>query len=1627
MERNREGRRGGNGSANVSFSRRLRTSTVKDASEDESQNSRSQKSRKGGLYSRKRRNCRSSHDESQQLLHTGQSDERDESFEDTAMAVSDEDADLQPPAIRRRSGKLKIHMKARVDVNTIDMAVVPRKLRTAMMRRYHELTSPHDAETRKESNIEIPTAAPTCSNASLKSGRRKTPNNHKLRPAKFRKVSPTMISEQEAEVAETLFDLARMVSSQAISSMSHVKSEPTSEMKLGPSPTMSPLSPAQDCSSAAATASSPSSNHTLGALGSSKGERPQVSSNSESSNSEDAGQAVGDSESTLNANRCLFTSSMGVATELADPEQAADRNPVQTEADTSSPAEPLALSMIVSTAVSTSTNTDVSLTRTQIPRTINQPTFQDNNIPQVESTNDKVIGKVPSTSMLAENKASLSGLGDIRNVGEKDMADVESSIAREASTELGVEDRLQQCPLAGGDYPGNFEIDVMASPKSGDKINCTRDSNKIDIKEEQEVDLTTIPTTENSITDVQQCEEINETKNVQTFEQEDPITQKIEPGWNKDWEAEKTMEQVKEMPNQSYCLKDTPIQERATAKTVKADSRVQIGDRPATIMMTTENTITSATLPISMDVTGWPGGLPPLGYYSPMAAAAAAAWRSPLPFIGPSTYNDIAPSPQPFLQMQQPRKRSATHVYITLFIDTQQQLKKNPLWAAAYGAQAYNLNIPMAPDGLMGASVGSTLGPEMKATRLAVGSVNGSGYGMSAVAKDASFNPYIDAVRRQLLLQQQTHTSQQEPTSVSQAGPAFLLPATSSASASAAGSKAAGGSVGVSEAILGRGSSATVNSSSVCVVPANAESGLSNGSVDTAAAVQTQHLHSVIGHNTFPYSFPHGQFGVGGPLFNGHLSPQQVAQYYSNPFIGHHFVQPSPPPQQSQGVSNLMSEVSVSQKQRDSQGACRLASSVSPEQHKQTLGTTGDSLQHLHHASKNENVIGISMAEMKSMIPRNIYGQNVPSLQVSSMNFPSAILAAGMPTFPVQPSDLKQMGSLTGKHSGKIHQQPQTDLQSPFQSKLTLQQQQQDIDTQNHVTSSSLQMSLKMADFYASQPLSAKCIGMNNGSDTSLGLPAVTSVMASQGHAVPQTIGGSVKSLGQLQTILYNPLVSGQSYKFSMDEGQQQQQQYHTSAQGAVSGGVEDVKTNVEEGSCSSGCKEDRKSNGKHELNQSNMLRVDLEVSPTEDASILPSVSGSHINIVASTCQGRTSISSRVSTPDKQFYQSPRHMVNYKSSSSSNIPSAPSVVESTVASFSERTPTQSATYGKMPPGQGSLFPGHNVSSSGQGIRQGGTLLQQGKLSQQSLAGSPMPVAVTSDSPPQATLTSVAKTQGLLPKISQSSTNVIPISRLPPVSSISSPVATPLPPQSPVSKNSISVRDSHSLKSSSGPTSAKRGSLSFTPNTASVLGSGPLAQNKPIKPSQPHLIQNQYNIHHPHLPYLLFQQNVQSMDSSQQQQLPLEQQQYPFPHNQQQALQLQNQSLAQQTQLQFRPHLFTQQHPQYLQLQSHIHEQSPSQPSMMYLQKTTQQMKQQSGQMSSQPQQFGNMQQQALENLQQQHQTLPTPPTSFGIATNGALHATSSLCASENNSETMISYGAVISQGTSTRPLTPKQN
>jgi len=54
--------------------------------------------------------------------------------------------------------------------------------------------------------------------------------------------------------------------------------------------------------------------------------------------------------------------------------------------------------MTTSIAVFTSTSKNVSLTAPQIPQIIDKPTFQDNNNPHVESSDDKLIENFTNAS-----------------------------------------------------------------------------------------------------------------------------------------------------------------------------------------------------------------------------------------------------------------------------------------------------------------------------------------------------------------------------------------------------------------------------------------------------------------------------------------------------------------------------------------------------------------------------------------------------------------------------------------------------------------------------------------------------------------------------------------------------------------------------------------------------------------------------------------------------------------------------------------------------------------------------------------------------------------------------------------------------------------------------------------------------------------------------------------------------------------------------------------------------------------------------------------------------------------------------------------------------------------------------
>ncbi|XP_024519470.1 protein TIME FOR COFFEE isoform X2 [Selaginella moellendorffii] len=219
MDRAREGRRTGS-SGPVSAPRRPRTTGFKDSPVhdddemiDEVHNSRlRERIKKDSLVSvvssgATLRNKR----KRQEAPAPSAVDEAEESSDDTDGAT-EEDDDPPPPTIPRWPGKPRPSSKE--EGIGLDLPAVPRKARSAIVKRHHESPQLPNATSHHSSS---PTATPNIPSSTYtsggagKPGRRMKPNGSKPRPAKAPKSSPAPISEQEVEVAEALFDLARMV------------------------------------------------------------------------------------------------------------------------------------------------------------------------------------------------------------------------------------------------------------------------------------------------------------------------------------------------------------------------------------------------------------------------------------------------------------------------------------------------------------------------------------------------------------------------------------------------------------------------------------------------------------------------------------------------------------------------------------------------------------------------------------------------------------------------------------------------------------------------------------------------------------------------------------------------------------------------------------------------------------------------------------------------------------------------------------------------------------------------------------------------------------------------------------------------------------------------------------------------------------------------------------------------------------------------------------------------------------------------------------------------------------------------------------------------------------------------
>lgn len=1661
MERNREGRRGGGGGGG---------------------------SMNGHNHKRRRLEPQHNHHYSYEQEGTSNEEEEEEEEVDTAMAAikgaeaggssseEDDDDDLPPPVVvhhhRHSSGKLKKHpnnVKEEEEeeeaaaiaaaVAPVDLAVsVPRKLRTAMKKRYQESPPRHHAnesdggsnskkrqkQQQQPSNGRIrlpPTNSKQASfeDSSLKSAapRAKSSNHNKHRAAKIAKISP---SKQEVEVAETLYDLARMFVNQARPNepIREVKVDPKLEWKpeVKPEPaSATSLFPASDATSAqsiqhapssglgpsVAAASSPSSTQTPVHSGAPKKKRPHGSKV----------KVGGKPVASTATSPCISATSLGVATEFVDAKQV--------QQQTQSTRIPSAGSIVVP-EVSLAT---VSSSSTAVPVS-SLPTKQLQAVDNNSATSDKKSYRIEvSGHALVDNTSTKESVA----VADKSENVVGSSVAREDMTKVENEERSMPSPPVEVACTTKVEIDLMAPPKSSEKTEENINLSMEDAKEKEEVGSITVPEViENALSNQDNDNHEPEPKAKNTEIYDETKESIVETGHEqcKDWYYQNNNEKVGEMGEPTDYLSkrekedvDKQMLEGAAKKVVEdlMDQTVDGSDLALLPSMTTRTE--SLPLSVSLGVTGWPGGVPSLGYHSlAKEASIGASYVSPVSVMATSTVGEkstLTPALPPLPgKTRLSWKRCATHAYIGRFISLQEQAKHNLRWPAVdgnsthlYGTKAYNSNAPLA-DGdakfgnnsgieLTGSSVNNTHGLITGVNRLTVDSIKETGVSSAAmVTADVqgtvgiSSSPYIDAHGKNSSSQRQIPTVREQTASSLQVGSTLGLAISQSAAVSAITVATTGDNIRMSSAMAFGGSSVPNNSLPICT-----------GSGSTTGSLQPQFLHPVIQHSSFPISFSPGQAA---PSTGGHVPTQQAAQYFNHPFYNTQLMQQQSNAQQPQQASSLTSGTSDTQKQQYQRfpSVCSFGPLGSPQQiswppyySTQTLLASAPQQQQQLTGKENTAAEAVSANEMK--LQRNIYSKSVSSVQVPTVNSSPSVLATGMPTLSIRPQDLNLMAAFGGKQDGTLQQKTEMHVQSHHHSMSQLQQQQQ--QQQNHIVIPSLQMSLKDVDSHMS-PSSSANRGLTSASV--LGLPPGASVIPPQGHTSFHGIGS------QHQLSFQDQSASGQSHQLFM-AASQQQPQHPGQVQRLVSRGLEDGRTNNNEGSCSKvGRLDDMKVPTKHQVYQPyREAPTFIQGSPTNGTFSLTRSCGSPRNLmVPSTDDGSSIAYASISIPAQQSSQSSKKMARSKATSSPVVSSAQA--ESSVITYIDKSPLNPANFANVPAVQGVPFPGQILDSSNQGRRQG----HSQQSAQTKGAGPLLSTSGTSTMP-----AAMARNQAQLSKSEQSALDTVSTSSraspAPSVSTFSSGILSP----SPASKSGgatlskiSSAKDSysHQQKASSVAAPEKKTLPAIVPNMSSILGPSHLSQNLSSMsiPVQmiPNQIQGQKKPHHKQqrkqqqtlqpLP----QQSAQSMGSTQQRQQQQNSavtqhyniQQFP---NQKQAQQLERHPSAQTTPQNHQ--LGDMQQQQIKQLQDHEFQIHPS-----YLR----QQSPQAGQASSQNQQFENMQQMNVTHLQQHQQAFSA---SFGFVMNGGIPSTLTLGTNAGSSpRSIVSDGTVISQGSILRPSTP---
>ncbi|CAK9161627.1 unnamed protein product [Ilex paraguariensis] len=449
-----------------------------------------------------------------------------------------------------------------------------------------------------------------------------------------------------------------------------------------------------------------------------------------------------------------------------------------------------------------------------------------------------------------------------------------------------------------------------------------------------------------------------------------------------------------------------------------------------------EKTSQSSSLPLPMSMASWPGGLPSMGYMTPLQGVVSMDG------------NAMSAPMQPHFSQPRP-KRCATHCYIARNIYVLQQfMKMNPFWPAAagtaslFGAKPSNLNI-VPPAELNGNISGRGMNSmQDKGQGLAIfPGHTGKDKGPQA----ANIADAAQSKQQPILLQQAMPPV--APSNILHA-PAFIFPLSQQQAAVAAGSvrPASTKSPTTTRGLASSNASSSANVSNSATT-AGAATAMSFN-YPNMPTNETQYL-AILQNNAYPFPIPavgappnyRGTHAQAMPLFNGSfyssqmIHPSHLQQQQQAPLSQSHQMQQANQNTSFSSGSSSSQKHLQSQQQRPQGGAANGGNGGGNLHHIPATKNRPSQQQHQHqHQHQNQHV---SLAQQQSrQLEGEVGAEDSPSTADSRISRATMSVYGQNFAMPIHPHNFALMtppaalaGATTASGGGNVNdkkpQQPQ--------------------------------------------------------------------------------------------------------------------------------------------------------------------------------------------------------------------------------------------------------------------------------------------------------------------------------------------------------------------------------------------------------------------------------------------------------------------------------------------------------------------------------------------------------------------------------------------------------------------------